>query len=217
MDVDLIGVRLHLHPSGAVYWQDAKSLLLADLHLGKESVFQQSGLAVPSGATCSTLETLQLLVEEFMPERVIVLGDLLHAKVGLTTWLEQQIASLVIRENGPEWILIPGNHDRGASTALRRCGWSVEKASLELRGVWLKHAPENSGNLGALCISGHLHPSIRISLTSRERTRLRCYWLHDCQLILPAFGGWTGTHPIVPVRGDRVFACVERDVIELVL
>lgn len=217
MDVDLLGVRLHLDPSGAVYWKDARSLLLADLHLGKESVFQQSGFAVPSGATLSTLATLRLLIDKYKPEQVIVLGDLLHARVGLTPLLEQQMTSMIVNENGPEWILIPGNHDRGGLAGLRSCGWRVENPQMRLHGVDLVHASERSGMENALSISGHLHPSIRISLTARERVTLRCYWLCDSHFILPAFGGWTGTQPIAPTRGDRVFACVEREVIELSL
>jgi DNA ligase-associated metallophosphoesterase len=217
MDVDLLGIQFQLHSSGAAYWQAAKSLLLADLHLGKESVFQQAGIAIPSGASAATLEALRLLVEEFAPERVIVLGDLLHAKVGLTPRLEQELTAMLREQAGRKWILIPGNHDRGGIQALRRCGWCIADSRIQLDGVEMNHAPELPGGRGLLSISGHLHPSIRISLSAKEKTSLRCFWLHATQFILPAFGGWTGTQPIVPERGDRVFACVEREVIELAL
>lgn len=215
MDLEIAGISLHFHFSGAVYWRENKSLLLADLHLGKESVFQQSGIAIPSGSTASTLRSLQSLVATWRPDRVFVLGDLLHAKVGLTTDLERQLVSLIHNGGCSEWVLIPGNHDRGGLKALQNCGWQITADRLIVDGVNLMHAPESLGMDKPLAISGHLHPSIRVSLSAREKKTLRCYWLQGMQLVLPAFGGWTGTKPISRVEGDRVFACAGEDVIEL--
>lgn len=215
MEVDLQGNAFCFHPSGALYWRKTRSLLLADLHLGKESVFQQSGVAIPSGATNATLRVLRTLVQAWKPDRVIVLGDLLHAKIGLTSALEQEIVALVGEGICREWMLIPGNHDRGGISALQQCGWQIADEFVEYHGVEMTHAPDSERNKSSLLISGHLHPSVRISLSVREKTLLRCFWLHASQLILPAFGGWTGTKPISPASGDRVFACADDEVIEL--
>lgn len=215
MEVALQGIPLRLHPSGAVYWPHMQSLLLADLHLGKESVFQQAGFAIPSGASEATLDSLQTLVRDFSPKRVIVLGDLLHAKVGLTPWLEKQLVKMTGDDAGPEWILVPGNHDRGGVQALQRCGWRIREDRMQEQGVELIHAADAVKSTVSLTISGHIHPSIRIRLNQRENATLRCFWLHGSRFILPAFGGWTGTKSITPTRGDRVFACLEGEVIEI--
>ncbi|MFO0012475.1 MAG: ligase-associated DNA damage response endonuclease PdeM [Planctomycetota bacterium] len=214
--IEMHGISVHLHASGAVYWPAAASLLIADLHLGKEAVFQKAGIPIPCGSSESTLRSLRSLVNAFEPQRVIVLGDLLHAKVGLTPWLQQELSSLCREREAMEWILIPGNHDRGAIKALRGCGWHVSSERMEFHGVEMVHAPDDSRlSRASLTISGHLHPSIRIELGSKDRVCLRCFWFTASQLILPAFGGWTGTKPIVPSKTDRVFACVENDVIEI--
>lgn len=215
LKIEACGIAMSLHPTGAVYWPAADSLLLADLHLGKESVFQQSGIPIPSGASSATLRALGSLVEEFSPGQVIVLGDLLHARVGLTPPLQEELLATVERYSSSKWVLIPGNHDRGSIRPLRNCGWSIAPDRMELHGVDLVHAPLDSPSTATLTIAGHLHPSIRLALSSKESTRLRCYWLSAWQFILPAFGGWTGTKSIAPARGDRVFACVDREVIEL--
>lgn len=216
MELEIQGISWRFHPSGAVYWPETKSLLLADLHLGKESVFQQSGLAIPSGATNTTLRALRSLVHAWKPDRVIVLGDLLHAITGLTATLEQELVVLLAEGICPEWILIPGNHDRGAMRALRRCGWQIADELMQYHGVELTHAPDSARTNSSMSITGHLHPSIRIPLSVREKTLLRCFWLNASRLILPAFGGWTGTKPISPAKGDRIFACADDEVIELV-
>jgi len=114
-----------------------------------------------------------------------------------------------------EWILIPGNHDRGGMSALRRCGWQIAEEVMEYHGVEMTHTPDLTRPNSLLSIAGHLHPSVRIPLSPREKARLRCFWLHASQLVLPAFGGWTGTKPISPASGDRVFACTDHEVIEL--
>ncbi len=215
LKIETWGVQMLLHPTGAVYWPAADSLLVADLHLGKESVFQQSGIAIPSGASSATLRALGSLVEEFSPKQVIVLGDLLHARVGLTPPLQEELLATVDRYSSSQWILIPGNHDRGSVRALRNCGWSIAPDRRELNGVALVHAPPDSPSIAKLSIAGHLHPSIRVALSSKEAIRLRCYWMSSSLLVLPAFGGWTGTKSITPASGDRVFACVDREVIEL--
>jgi DNA ligase-associated metallophosphoesterase len=215
MEAELQGNSFRFDASGALYWRETNSILLADLHLGKESVFQQSGLAIPAGATNATLGALRLLVHQWQPDRVIVLGDLLHAKIGLTEDLERELVSLVRDGSCMEWLLIPGNHDRGGVAALSRCGWQIVAERIEINGVELMHSPESRGPSRSLSISGHLHPSIRVSLNAREKKLLRCYWHHASHLILPAFGGWTGTKPILPLPGDRIFACAEDEVIEL--
>jgi DNA ligase-associated metallophosphoesterase len=213
-DVELQGVALQFHPTGAVYWPAMNMLLLADLHLGKESVFQQAGIAIPSGATQSTLASLQGLVEEYRPRELIVLGDLLHARVGLTPWLATEIASMISNHREMRWILVPGNHDRGGCQRLRDCGWQVTEERIVRSAVELQHAPDMVTHGGQLQMSGHLHPSIRVSFSAREKEVVRCFWFSENRLVLPAFGGWTGTKPIAPSRADRVFLCVENDVIE---
>lgn len=215
MDLDLHGNNFRFHPSGALYWRETKSLVLADLHLGKESVFQQSGMAIPSGATNATLRVLRTIVDAWKPDRVMVLGDLLHAKIGLTSALEQEMVALLGDGICREWVLIPGNHDRGGMSALRRCGWQIAEEVMEYQGVEMTHAPDLTRANSSLSIAGHLHPSVRIPLSPREKTLLRCFWLRASHLVLPAFGGWTGTKPITPGKGDRIFACVDEEVIEL--
>jgi hypothetical protein len=38
-----------------------------------------------------------------------------------------------------------------------------------------------------------------------DHLRLACFWLGDAVGVLPAFGAFTGMHPIVAGANDRVF------------
>ena len=50
---------------------------------------------------------------------------------------------------------------------------------------------------------------------SFDRLRLPCFWFGAHVGVLPAFGTFTGMHPIKPAKGERIFAADRRRVIEL--
>jgi len=60
------------------------TLLVADLHLGKAATFRSQGIPVPEGSAQKDLARLALLVAATRARRLIVLGDLFHAKSGCT-------------------------------------------------------------------------------------------------------------------------------------
>ncbi|HEU4497559.1 MAG TPA: metallophosphoesterase, partial [Flavobacterium sp.] len=52
-----------LHPSGALFWEEKKALLIADVHLGKVSHFRKHGVAVPKSAVSKNFQRLTRAVE----------------------------------------------------------------------------------------------------------------------------------------------------------
>src|SRR3954464_4853174 len=92
----------------AIYWQQEKALIVADVHLGKVGHFRKAGIAVPRDMEQDDLAVLSDLVAEHRPEKIIFLGDLFHSDMNADwEWLRlwrQQFPKLHI-------ILIKGNHD----------------------------------------------------------------------------------------------------------
>ena len=68
-----------LHPSGAAFWVEKKTLLLADVHLGKVAHFRKNGIAVPRKAEGAFYQKVTALLNEFNIERFVFLGDLFHS------------------------------------------------------------------------------------------------------------------------------------------
>ena len=58
---------------------------------------------------------------------------------------------------------------------------------------------------GAYVLAGHLHPCVGIGGRAFDHLRLPCFWLGDDVGVLPAFGAFTGMHPIRAGASDRVF------------
>jgi DNA ligase-associated metallophosphoesterase len=169
-------------------WDPAGALLLvADLHLGKAETFQAHGIPLPSDGDAATLNTLLDLAHRLRPRQVVVLGDLIHSRLGLTLELRRKIQAL------PELLgcplrLIGGNHERGSWLEGLR-----PEPSLAIGPLWLSHAPDPRRDHLNLC--GHLHP-VAVVGRGADRLRLPCFAFHggSDRLLLPAFGELTGGH-----------------------
>ena len=62
-----------------MFWEKEKALVLSDLHIGKAAHFRKNGIALSNQVFESDLQRLSILIEHFKPEKLVVVGDLLHA------------------------------------------------------------------------------------------------------------------------------------------
>ena len=60
---EMCGVKLQLQAECGVYLPDQNSLLVADLHLGKEATFRRHGIPVPGGSSDGTLQSVTAMLE----------------------------------------------------------------------------------------------------------------------------------------------------------
>ncbi|MBW4529311.1 MAG: ligase-associated DNA damage response endonuclease PdeM [Aphanothece saxicola GSE-SYN-MK-01-06B] len=185
------GYRLQLLAERAIWDPQQGLLLVADLHLGKAESFQSQGIPLPSDGDGATFNALLALAQSHRPAQVLVLGDLIHSRLGLTADLRQKLGALPDLLGCP-LRLIGGNHERGC--------WLEgleQEPSLALGPLWLSHAPEPRAGLLNLC--GHRHPVALIG-GGADRLRLPCFAYDPSaeQLVLPAFGQLTGGHPCPP-------------------
>ncbi len=202
------GEALELLPQRALWLPGPRLLLLADLHLGKAESFQAQGVPLPSDGDGATLNPLLALAHRLRPAEVLVLGDLIHSRLGLTAELRAKLAAL------PELLgcalaLVGGNHERGS--------WieGLPAQPSQRRGpLWLSHEPEPPGVPGLLNVCGHLHP-VALLGGRGDRLRLPCFALDPRapRLLLPSFGRLTGGHPCPP--GLRRWVVAEGAVLEL--
>ncbi|MDM7944010.1 MAG: ligase-associated DNA damage response endonuclease PdeM [Hydrogenophaga sp.] len=218
------GLTICLHPSGAAFLPDHGALLVADVHLGKAASFRRLGVPVPGGSTAATLDALSdalASLGDTPVKHLVFLGDLLHAARGrspeLTDVVAQALAAWRGEAPGLRVHLVRGNHDRDAGDP--PVEWGIElRTEPWLEGPWaLCHEPQPVA--GAYTLAGHLHPCIGLRGGARERLRLPCFWFGDPARhavgVLPAFGDFTGMHPIQRRPGDRVWAVADESVREV--
>lgn len=216
MTIALAGEALALLPFRAMWWASRRTVLIADLHLGKAAAFRAAGIAAPEATTKRDLERLSILVREHHAERLVILGDLLHAKSGRTDAVCERFGEWRREHAALNVLLVRGNHDRASGDP--PVEWRVDVVAgphAESPFVFA-HEPNGTGLRDApgYVLAGHLHPAVSLG-RGPGSVRSACFWFGARVGVLPAFGAFTGMRAIAPAAGDRVFAVSEREVIDV--
>jgi DNA ligase-associated metallophosphoesterase len=187
---------IHLDARRAVWLAKSRTLAVADLHLGEAWVRRARGQLVPLGVIDTTVARLRSLIESHRPERLILLGDIVHAALPLEGIRSavQELAALEREGLAMDWCL--GNHDRHFTRQLARWGISVRTPTqVTLPEALLFHgdvpvAPPGAPAAGGreLCrIQGHLHPALVLDDGVASRVKVPCFLVAPGRLVLPAF------------------------------
>jgi len=150
---------------------------------------------------------MESLFQTFAIERILFLGDLFHSDQNnewhlFAAWVEQQKAELV---------LVEGNHDVIPSWKFEQLGLKMVE-SLTQEGFFFTHFPTTQEDHFVFC--GHVHPGVKLKGAGLQRLSLPCFYQSQNQLILPAFGAFTGLHLLQAKAGDRVFVTTGKEVVE---
>ena len=197
-----------LHPSGSLFWQEKSALLISDVHLGKVSHFRKYGAAVPQKAIHANFELLNEVVEFFNPDQIYFLGDLFHSHINSEWNLFEDWTST----SKFKIILITGNHDIISPLKYEALGIIILDELVE-KDFLLTHYPEQRENFFNFC--GHIHPAVKIRGSGKQSLRLPCFFKSPKQLILPAFGEFTGSFTLKPTKKDQVYAIAEGMIIKI--
>jgi putative SbcD/Mre11-related phosphoesterase len=140
-----------------------KSLVVADLHLGVERDFSRSGIKIPSQAGKVT-ESVDEIIEEAMPEKLIILGDLKHKVPGTSFQELREIPELLGHfSDRLELHVVPGNHDSGLDKILPENVKLHSSAGFSEGDAYFSHGhtwPDPSFLDCKYIIAGHRHPVI---------------------------------------------------------
>ena len=207
MIVHVAGEELELCAEKAVYWPRCQVLLLADPHFGKAASFRKLGVFVPRGTTLDGVTRIDALIERHDVHEIVFLGDFLHAREGrnadtfaaLSIW---RAANAHIRMR-----LVRGNHDKRAGDPPGEVGIECLDGPLLEGPFALAHHPVPVE--GSYVLAGHVHPCAVLTGPARQRERLPCFHFGQRTGVLPAFGDFTGCHPVEPAPGDRIWVVAE--------
>jgi DNA ligase-associated metallophosphoesterase len=187
-----------MHNSGALFWKEKSMLIISDVHLGKVSHFRKFGSAVPQNAIHKNFELLTSIVDEFTPQHICFLGDLFHSSMNSEWKLFEQWVSTI----QSQILLVVGNHD--IISPKKYEGLHIKLAlELVIENFLLTHHPEERE--GFYNFSGHIHPAIKLRGLGRQVLKLPCFYYYKTQMILPAFGEFTGTFTLQPTTDHQVF------------
>ena len=216
LDIRLNDETVRLLPERAALVVDHRTLLVADLHLGKAETYRSLGVPMPEGIAEESLERLESVVRRTEADRVVVLGDLVHCEEGM----EDPVIELVERWRRRVTIpisLVGGNHD--ANVSIPR-SWRIDDDGDETRlgNLVLRHHPVERGGDGdadrPFIVAGHLHPMLSLG-TGARRVLTHAFVVDPHQAILPAFTPFARGARLSsdPDRGRIVYAIADGQVV----
>ncbi len=203
---------LHLLKEKAIWSPDLNSIFLADLHFGKAAHFRKSGIPIPEPIHDVDLLKIEHLISNYKPAHFYFLGDLFHSD-----WNDQWelLNSFLRKFKETVFHLVKGNHDILDLRSYSSSNFEIHPQPIQLGALFLSHEPQNRIPSGMINLCGHIHPGVRLVGKGRQSLRLPCFYLHDNQLILPAFGNLTGLALIQALPGDRIFGVTKEKVIPI--
>jgi len=209
---------IRLLPGRAAVVATLQTLLVADLHLGKAAAFRRAGIPVPEGSAQHDLARLERLVAGQAVKRVVILGDLFHAKGGCTERVFEEFREFRRRIAGVECLLVLGNHDRGVGKIPPDLGLDACLPVLDEPPFHFVHEPASAASPAGrdqFAIGGHLHPKLAIRGPGGDRIADRCFVAEPALLVLPAFGSFTGGHLVPPAAERRLWIARDDAVVDV--
>ncbi len=230
---------LLLSAQRVLYYPAEKILVISDVHLGKAGHFRRYGIPIPTEVNQDNLSRLSQVILQFDPERVLFLGDLFHSETN-SEWDDfkrwrRQYSTL-------RMTLIFGNHELYTEQKYEDLGLQVFPF-LDSKHIRFLHDKDDTfagltgsqSSNGSMIsgqektvkdtaqpntvpikgwISGHLHPGIKIQGKGRQRIVLPCFVQQENQLVIPAFGTFTGLH-LITSKNAHIIAIAENELIPL--
>lgn len=202
--LEFAGQTLHLLAEGAIWWGAARTLILSDIHLGKPSAFRLGGIPVPESVTHRDLDRLDALIAATRPDRLLILGDLVHSR----DWRAEPTRSIIHERltrlaASTRIELVPGNHDRHTHALPHDLPIHIHHDALHEPPFHFTHEPSDADHPALIC--GHIHPVASLHTGPGGRIRAKCFWISRNRVVLPSFGSFTGGHAVRPAQDDRLF------------
>jgi uncharacterized protein len=208
MTIEMAGTVLELHPSGALFIPDLSLLIISDVHLGKVMHFRKHGMAVPAASLLENFDKMTFVADHFRARQICFLGDLFHSKIN-REWL---FFEEWVRSRRESLVLVKGNHDIIPELKYLQIGVEVIQEG-EAGNFVLLHEPAERDGKTVIC--GHIHPGIRLVGFGGEQIALPCFFRTGDQLILPAFGTFTGKYRLNPAENEVAYAIAGDRIVEI--
>ena len=207
-EIVIFNDHFYLHKTGAVFWKEKNTLLLADTHLGKVGHFRKSGIPVPRKAGGVFYDKIIKLKNSINFSQIIFLGDLFHSSLNNEWFLFENW----VKKSELKIILIKGNHDIIPKLVFEQVGIKTYD-DLKIEKFFFTHHPKKIND--CFVFSGHIHPGVRLIGKGKQIMKFPCFICNKDQIILPSFGGFTGMHLPKIKKGDQVFVITNKEIIEI--
>jgi len=224
-------LRLQPVPDEAALLFD-RTIVVADLHIGIEFGFRESGFVIPS-QTDRMLERLIDIADRYKAERAVMVGDIKHKIKSVSPQERVEIPPFFERvlEVVPEIHLVPGNHDANILGILPGKVKAHDPRGIKLDDVGFTHGyawPSQEAMDSEVLCMGHVHPSVlfmdRLGLRMTKRCWLRAEFMgggkrYDANprelIVIPSFNDFCGGYAVNSPRSRPMGPILRSDLTHL--
>lgn len=218
-------------PDEAVLLYD-RAVVLADLHIGIEFSFRESGFVVPK-QTENMLTRLMDIVKRKNAERIVIVGDLKHKIKSVSPQERVEVPAFFERllDVVNEIHLVPGNHDANILSVLPKEIRAHDPPGVRIGDVGFTHGfgwPSEEAMSGKVLCMGHVHPAVlfvdRLGLRMSKRCWLRAGFTNggeryekvpDELIVIPAFNEFCGGYAVNSPRRRPIGPLLRSDLVDL--
>ena len=152
------------HPAALIKTEKAKTLVIADPHLGWEMALQDKGIHVPSQSS-KLLQKLATLLSKYKPDKLLILGDIKYTVVSAKPGEWHDIPDFFneLKNYVKDITIVRGNHDANLEPLLPESVNLLPATGTVEDNVGLFHGhkwPSPALLRGKTLIMGHLHPVV---------------------------------------------------------
>jgi DNA ligase-associated metallophosphoesterase len=189
----------------ALFHNRQRWLAVADLHFGYEISQRAAGRLMPMWGMKSVEKRISELLHDYRPDRLIILGDLVHdrAAAAEARALVDQLGEIC------EVIVLAGNHDRQLG------GFVDLRDSWQTDGFHFHHGHCAAETPGRTQIIGHHHPAGTVRDGAGLRLKLPAFVQQGSCWIMPAFSPWAAGASWEPEAGSRMWLCTPQRILQL--
>ena len=196
--------------TGSIFFKKYKTLILADLHLGKGISLNDAGNIIPLYDFNETIENLRKIIKKYNPSTIISLGDSFHNNNTLLNMTEEQINNVKELTSKIRFIWINGNHDHDLCDKEKIGGEFCN--DLKFRKFTFRHI-KTSKITDQFEFSGHYHPKTYLKI-NKTKYYYKCFVVGKNFCILPSFGHYTGG---IDIKSKKLKSQIDRNVQVLIL
>lgn len=139
-------------PALQIRSKNEKILCIADLHIGFENELEKSGIKIPP-QTSNILKSIQKLIKELGPSKLIILGDIKHEIATIRYRESVDVYNFLATISKKVQVeIVPGNHD-GQIEAIVPPNVKIHSS----RGTIIREGRESIG-----FIHGHAWPDVKL-------------------------------------------------------
>lgn len=189
----------------ALFHEREHWLAISDLHFGYELSQRAAGRLVPLWGMASLEERIFHLLEDYRPQRLIILGDLVHDKSA--AFEARELLERIQKVCEP--IVIAGNHDRRLGAAFQLLeSWQSD-------AFHFHHGHCKAETPNRIQIIGHHHPARTISDGAGLRLKCPAFVQQSNFWIMPAFSPWSSGGAWPQDDAERVWLCTPHRIFQL--